>query len=293
MANGSIEVELSDGAKLHVWLLGAENKDKPLIIALHGAPGLDSHIESEGSLKFLATKYRVLVYDARGSGESDVKGPFTDEQWIADLDEISDARRAWSGEEKFILAGYSYGGFLALGYALAFPHRLSGFILRNTWPCGPRGTHRALAGLLASPRINPDPIRQARLWSGTARDQEDIQKGLAEILPAYVPERKEGEPEPEPITLGSGLRWEVHNAAFSYSQPRFDVRHRLGEIKTPTLVTVGRQDLVCPLEDAEEISRGIPNSELVIFDKSWHNPAADEPEKFQKVVFGYLEKLGF
>ncbi|KAM0436674.1 hypothetical protein ACHAPT_002383 [Fusarium lateritium] len=288
------QVELSDGAKLRVWLLGSENKTKPLVIVLHGAPGLSSHTSTESAYKFLADEFRVLVYDARGSGVSDIKGPFTDERWVADVDEL----REWVGVETFILAGYSYGGFLALSYALTFPGRLSGLILHNAWACGPLGTHRVLASLLSSNRINPDPARQARLWSGNVRDKEDAEKGLAEIIAIYTPE-KDG-PSSETLSFDSfestggesQLHWEVHNAAFSFSQPRFDVRHRLGDIKTPTLVAVGSHDVVCPLEESEDISRGIPNSELVVFHHSGHNPAADESEKFQKVVVGFLQKLG-
>ena len=81
-------VTLSDGAKLLVRLHGGDDKSKPLIIVLHGAPGLSSHLEPEASFSFLASRFRVLVYDARGSGESDYKAPFTDEQWIADVDEL-------------------------------------------------------------------------------------------------------------------------------------------------------------------------------------------------------------
>lgn len=82
-------VTMSDGAKVLVRLLGeSADSSKPLLIALHGAPGLSSHIEHENSFGFLASRFRVLVYDARGSGESDLKAPFTDERWIADLDEI-------------------------------------------------------------------------------------------------------------------------------------------------------------------------------------------------------------
>jgi proline iminopeptidase len=82
------QVQLSDGAKLNVCLLGAENKSKPLIISLHGAPGLSSHTGIKEDFKFLSDRFRVLVYDLRGSGDSEVKGPFTDEQWVSDLEEL-------------------------------------------------------------------------------------------------------------------------------------------------------------------------------------------------------------
>ncbi|KAG7419479.1 Proline iminopeptidase [Fusarium oxysporum f. sp. rapae] len=259
------QVQLSDGVKLNVCLLGAENKSKPLIISLHGAPGLSSHSGVKEDFKFLADRFRILVYDLRGSGGSEVKGPFTDEQWVSDLEEL----RAWAGDEKFILAGGSYGGFLALNYALNYPNRLLALILRNTWTCGPQGTHRALANILLSHRINPDPMRQ--------------------IVTIYTPEDN---PEPESFEGASTeLRWKVHNAAFSWSQPRFDVRSRLIEINVPTLVVVGRLDIICPVEESEMIWRHVKGSELVVFEKSAHNPATDEPEKFREVLSDFLGRL--
>lgn len=88
MSAVNTQVQLSDGTKLNVWLLGAENKSRPLIISLHGAPGLSTHTDVKEGFKFLSNEFRVLVYDGRGSGSSEAKGPFTDEQWIADLDEL-------------------------------------------------------------------------------------------------------------------------------------------------------------------------------------------------------------
>ena len=88
MACVDTRVQLSDGAELRVRLLGSEDKQKSLLIALHGAPGASSHVESEAAYGFLADRFRVLVYDARGSGVSDLKGPFTDERWISDVDEL-------------------------------------------------------------------------------------------------------------------------------------------------------------------------------------------------------------
>ena len=81
-------VQLSDGSRLKVWMLGDTDPAKPLLIALHGAPGLSSHTEPLEAYSFLAKSCRVLIYDARGSGESDLQPPFTDERWIADIDEL-------------------------------------------------------------------------------------------------------------------------------------------------------------------------------------------------------------
>lgn len=205
--------------------------------------------------------------------------------------EVKILYRAWVGDEKFTLAGGSYGGFLALNYALNYPNRLLALILRNTWACGPQGTHRALANILLSKRINPDPMRQVRLWTGNVQSREDAEQGMAEIVPIYTPEHSL---EPESFEGASTeLRWEVHNAAFSWSQPRFDVRSRLSEINVPTLVVVGKLDIICPVEESEMIQRRIKGSELVVFEKSAHNPATDEPEKFREVLSDFLGRLAW
>ena len=93
MSATSTTIVLSDETKIHARLLGDESKHKPLLVALHGAPGLSSHLEPLEAYGFLADKYQFLVYDARGSGKSDCVGPFTDDQWISDLEEIRFIRR--------------------------------------------------------------------------------------------------------------------------------------------------------------------------------------------------------
>lgn len=214
-------------------------------------------------------------------------------RWLGNI--LTRFCRAWAGVETFILAGGSYGGFLALGYALTYPNRLSGLILRNTWSCGFKGSLRILKNICVSPRISPDLDRQVRMWSGNVRDNEDGAEGLAEILAIYTPEKEGNEEEGPKAFEGVGddfaMRWEVHNAAWSFSVPRFDVRDRLHQIKTPTLVIAGRHDPICPVEDSKEIHHGIPNSELVVFENSGHNPSADEPLAIEKVLRSFISKI--
>ncbi|KAF0319578.1 proline iminopeptidase [Colletotrichum asianum] len=282
-----------DGASVQVKLLGVTDKTKPLLIALHGAPGLSDHREPESSFGFLASKLRVLVYDARGSGESDLKPPYTDARWVADVDEL----RKWAGAEKFILAGGSYGGFVALQYAIAHPDRLLALVLRDTWANGFRGSINFLKNILTSDRIQPDGDRQVRLVSSGVRSNEDFANAFAEIVGIYTPKDGSTDSKSASSTVEGNavaethhLHYETHNFAFSHNIPRFDVRSKLKDITAPTLVATGRLDVVVPVGYGEEISQGIPQSELVIFEKSGHSPPSDEPELFQKTVTEFLAK---
>ena len=61
----------------------------------------------------------VVVFDARGCGQSEGRPPFSHAQWAADIDGL----RQWLGADQVVVAGGSYGGFVAMEYAIAYPER--------------------------------------------------------------------------------------------------------------------------------------------------------------------------
>lgn len=85
----SSTVQMDDGVRLNVKVLGEDpSRIKPLLIALHGAPGFSTHEEPEASFGFLSGPFRILVFDARGSGASDLIGPYNHERWIKDIEAL-------------------------------------------------------------------------------------------------------------------------------------------------------------------------------------------------------------
>lgn len=82
-------VTMDDGVRLHVKIIGDDStKAKPLLISLHGAPGVSTHMEPEASFSYLSSTFRVLVFDARGSGISDHTGPYSHDRWIKDIEHL-------------------------------------------------------------------------------------------------------------------------------------------------------------------------------------------------------------
>ncbi|GAC1639092.1 MAG: hypothetical protein NVS4B9_31930 [Ktedonobacteraceae bacterium] len=74
--------------------------------------------------------------------------------------------------------------------------------------------------------------------------------------------------------------------------PTFNTLSHLGEITTPTLVMAGRHDWITPpVQGAERLHAGLPNSQLVIFEGSGHFPYVEENNKFVRVVNDWVSSL--
>ncbi len=272
-----------NGARLRVDVQG----DGPPIYAHHGAPGLGTHATPKRAFAPLTDRYRVVTFDARGSGESDALPPYTHAQWVADLDALRDHQ----GDERMILTGGSYGGYVALEYVLTHPERVSHLILRDT-----AASHRfeaqarrnALARASEFPGIDEELLD--RLFEGRVESDEDFASGFAAIAPLY-----DANYDPEATAArvrAATFRAATHNAAFGVAVPGYDLRDRLHEIGVPTLIVVGRHDWITPVEASEEMAAGIPGAELVIFENSGHSPQLEENERFIEVVRDFLRRHG-
>ena len=71
--------------------------------------------------------------------------------------------------------------------------------------------------------------------------------------------------------------------------PTMDLRGKLGKIKVPALVLVGRHDFITPVSMSEEIVRHIRGARLEIFEESGHFAFVEEPEKFKRIVREFVD----
>lgn len=268
-----------------VNLFVEEQGHGPAILTLHGGPGMGSrHGDARTFGTFAAEGYRVVSYDQRGNGESEGAEPYSHEQFVADAEEL----RKTLGLGKIVIAGGSYGGHLALEYALRYPENLAGMVLRDTAASSAyhhTSKERALASGL--PGITADLLD--RLFGGQVKSDEEFKKMYGAILPLYW---VDASAEMQERHLNSiTFRHETHNWAFSQNQPKFNVVDRLKTIQTPTLILVGRHDWITPVEASEEIHREIPNSRLVIFERSGHSPQIEERDAFLSEVRMFLSQV--
>lgn len=272
-----------NGNPLYVEALGPEGA--PAMIVHHGAPGLGSHVEPKTAFGPLADRMRVIVFDARGSGRSGLQGPFTHEQWAADVDGL----REHFGLERIVMAGGSYGGFIALEYAIRYPERVRALILRDTAPDA-SFEERSMRNAMDSPRVQVDRERLERMFAGRVRDDADFEELWRDILPLYDYDYDPAKAREKADT--TIYHHATHNVAFSQNLPGYDVKPKLGGITCPTLVIVGRHDWITPVEASRLIAEGIPGARLEVFERSGHSPQLEEPEKFQRLVREFLAEHG-
>ena len=273
-----MRVTINDN-ELEVEVLGAD--DAPVLIAHHGGGGIGSLEEPKATFGPLSEWFRVIVFDARGCGRSEGKEPFSHAQWADDVDGL----RQWAGAEQIVVTGGSYGGFIAMEYALAYPGRVSAMILRDTSPDNSNLT-RAYENAREQTRIEINWDNFNRYWSGQITDDEDLKARWAEIIPLYD---FHYDAEKSAARVEAGIyRHESHNWCFQHNMPNYDLRPTLPQVTAPTLVTVGRTDWVTPVSSAETIASLIPNAELVVFERSGHSPQMEEAERFQAVMREFL-----
>jgi pimeloyl-ACP methyl ester carboxylesterase len=70
-----------------------------------------------------------------------------------------------------------------------------------------------------------------------------------------------------------------------------DTRDRIGHIIAPTLVLVGKEDILFPVKLAEELTAGIPNAELVVMERGGHGSCREIPDRFNRAVLEFLAKV--
>jgi proline iminopeptidase len=276
-----MNVEIN-GNSLNVEVLGPEGA--PVLIAHHGGGGIGSLAEPKATFGPLADELRVVVFDARGCGRSEGKPPFSHAQWAADVDGL----REWIGAEQIIVAGGSYGGFIAMEYAIAYPDRTQAMILRDT-SADKSNLDRAYENARTQTRIEINWDNFNRYWQGRITDDEDLKARWAEIIPLYD---FEYDAVASAARVEAGIyRHEAHNFCFTDNMPNYDLRPQLPSVRCPTLVTVGRTDWVTPPSSAETIASLIPDSRLVIFEKSGHSPQFEEYDRFQQVMRDFLHDV--
>lgn len=266
------------------------NAKLPLLV-LHGGPGFPSDYLED--LAGLADDGRAVVfYDQLGCGRSD--HPDDRSLWVMEtfVEELG-ALRGFLGLERVHLLGHSWGGWLALEYALGQPKGLSSLVLASTCasvPAFATETRRLKASLPFAVRETIDRHEAA----GTTDDPEYVEATmeyytryllrLPQPWPAHVMRSFEGL-EGKIYGTMQGPEWNVTG-----NLKDWDVTARLGSLDLPVLVTSGRYDEMTPAL-VEPLVQGIRGAEHVLFEESAHLAMVEEPEHYRRTVGAFFDRV--
>lgn len=227
------------------------------VIALHGGRGIGDRKGEFGVWKALSDRYRVIAYDQRGCGETSLTPPYNFEQFADDVEAF---RLEMCGGRKIILQGGSFGGMIALTYAVKYPDGLSRLILRGTAPSHHNeddAFDNFRARLHKAPSASEAMLR--KIFSDTVVDDMELRLIWLAFQPLYY-ETFDPDAALERVRT-MHLHAETHNALFA--ERIYDLRDRLSEIKVPTLVIVGAEDWICPPNHSRLIAERVPGAELL------------------------------
>ncbi len=274
-------IDVAPGIALFARRVG----DGPPIVTLHGGPGA-SHDYLRPQFDRLAIGRTLLYYDQRGGGQSPGGGPHgAPLDWRAHVADLAAVVRAHGAPPATVL-GFSWGGLLALLFALEHPDLVARLALVGPAPSYPeaRAAYEAeFARRQAAPEVAE--ARAALSRSGLReRDANAFWKRAFELSVAGYFADPARAKDLTPFRVGARAQ-----QAVGQSLRGLDLRPRLATIARPALILHGRHDPV-PLDASDTLARLMPNARLVVFEDSGHALYVEETERFVEVLDPFLPK---
>ena len=251
---------------------------------MHGGPGADLYTLM--SLRPLAKQFTLIFYDHRCNGRS--MGADVTTMTMENLTADADALRQALGFEKWAVLGHSFGGNVALEYALRYPQHLSHLILVNSgadyiWP------REKAAEVLAKRGYSPEIVELARRFLNGQIEPHEMFSSLMKLGKAYDPYMTTGQYLHMMIYgISSKLRPEAMIFGETQVLKNWTVMDRLSEIKVPTLVLAGRDDFVYPPEHQQELVSRLPDAKLVLIDRAGHHPHDEQAKPTLAAIRNFL-----
>jgi pimeloyl-ACP methyl ester carboxylesterase len=233
-----------------------------------------SHRMFEPQVGALSDEFRVITFDHRARTVR-WQGPY-------DLYQLADDCRLLLDQldvQRCVLAGMSMGGFMALRFALRWPHRLDGLILigtsatpyseqdRQTW----REHYKLLCGLPAVPATFAE----------------------AEARICFSPETRRTNPK---LVQHWVDRWTTYTGDAVYAEveswlDQDDILERLGQIDLPVLVLHGERDEAVPLADAVALADRLPDARLTSVADAGHTVNLEAPQASNQAIRQFLHDI--
>jgi pimeloyl-ACP methyl ester carboxylesterase len=222
-----------------------------------------------------AERFRVIAFDNRGAGQSDVPDvAYTTRMMADDAAGLLDVL----GVERAHVLGVSMGGMIAQELTLSHPQRVRSLQLH----CTLARPDRYMDALIESWRtvrtkVTPEEwMRIVALWLFSPTTYVE----RPEFVEAVI---QTGIANPHPFTLTGFLR--QGDAVRSH-----DTLARIGTLRAPTLVSVAEDDILVPPRFSRALAAAVPNAQLRVIDRAGHCFFWERPDVFNTMCLEFLAK---
>ena len=279
--------------RYRVWVKQVGTGEVP-VLTLHGGPGLN-HFYLECFEEFLPRHgIRFWFYDQLGCGFSDA--PKDPSLWTLDRyrEEVEQVRRGL-GLERFVLYGHSFGGMLAIEYALKYPQHLSGLVISNMTASVAAYVRHAASLVAALPEGARRIIAEFRA-SGDLEAPEYQQVLQRDLYQRHVCRLR---PWPEPLRRSMRyLNAEIYRTMQGPDEfnitgnfRHWDAWARLPKLSMPTLLIAARHDEMSPVQ-IHRMSTLIPGARFALCPRGSHMAMYDDQRRYFDFLVPFLRACG-
>lgn len=241
--------------------------DAPTVVLSHSL-GCNRYMW-DPQLEMLEQNFRVLAFDTRGHGNSEVTdGAYSMDQLADDVIGLVDVL----GIEQFHWVGLSMGGMIGQSLGIRYPQRINKLVLCDTLTKQPEGALPVWAERIETAKQRGmEPLAQPTMerWF-TANYRDNSPSAVNFIRKQFL------------ATKPSGF--------ISCCQAIMNINYldRLAEIELPTLVIVGESDGATPVSASQVIHENIKGSQLEIIPVAAHLSNMEQPEVFNRILGDFL-----
>ena len=294
--------------KIHIK---SKNADNPVLLFLHGGPGVCNRHAIMTKHADLADDFTIVAWDQRGSGGS-YKGArvetLTVDRLVEDARELAEWLCAEYKKDKIFIIGGSWGSELGTFLAFRYPERIAAYVgfgqvvncSRNEELCfnftleeAEKAGDKKSVGILnaVGPPVGgiykggyDGMMAQRRImmkYGGYSQSNKRRSYFSSMVIPMVF----SGEYSiPDLIGLAKGHKFVLK--AMQDEVAKTDLPATCAEFKVPYYIFDGRLDKNTPAELVEDYYNLIdaPDKDLIWFEESAHNPMTDEPEKFKRLL---------
>jgi proline iminopeptidase len=290
-----IPVETAKGT-FQVWTKRVGNSPRMKLLLLHGGPAA-THEYFECFESFLpAEGIEFIYYDQLGSAYSDQ--PKDPDLWTLErfVEEVEQVRKALGlGKDNFYLLGHSWGGILAIEYALKYQEHLKGLIISNMM--SDAASYDAYAENVLAKQMEPSVLKEIRAIE-TAGDTANP-RYMELLVPNYYAQHICRLPEwPDAVNRAfAHLNQEIYALMQGPSEfgisgrlAKWDRRADLERIAVPTLVVGAKHDTMDPAH-MEWISRQVERGTYLFCPRGSHMGMWDDQETYMAGLIKFMKAV--